>query len=451
MPTTAVLELTRRGPDRAWMRKRAAAEIDVSDIEPVAGTTLLHINALGDYEAYGTNRNGDAFTERGGTFIVPEPKSAAHQRVHIDVGNVQTHPTFVTHGRVYRDHCNRTGDKEYGPILKSAHNDRMKRVELIIRVRDDEFRDDLEKLARGDPLAWSMSTRVPYDVCNICGNRARNRSEYCKHAADHLTEIRDDGRQVCVLNDHMCFFDISRVRRPADRIALTLRKVAENRVCSGAELAEYHGLVLPRRVLENDPKYAAMLQCVRKLADIEKEIPGTDARIIQAAGPAKLTDEERDGLGSISTDLLLYELARRGVCVDPESYLKMQARDDCKCHDNAQHVDSELPNIFGRLLDSGLDVDPGSLFQPRGSLLGRAITPILDSLAERHSLDERPMRRRVTMMVIRCQPASVKTASVTGPVSAAAQEYARYQMFFVSVRPDLARPLIYGNSCHRAP
>ncbi len=178
-------------------------------IKPDLKRYFLLVNALGAGEFYGSNRNGDYF---------PEPAL------------VEYHKTFETLGSVYRHHRNKPklGHRVYGEILYSHYNPKMHRVELVIGLDINAAPDLKEKIDKGEFPPISMGSRVPYDECSICGNRAPRIQDYCKHAKTMMNKVLSDGRKVYVINTKPKFFDISFVHVPADRTAYTLRKVASD-------------------------------------------------------------------------------------------------------------------------------------------------------------------------------------------------------------------------------
>lgn len=211
------------------------------------GEEAVHQIALGATEAYGPNRNGDGF------------KEATLRKYH---------PTFVKYAKVYRNHNNKNPAKSYGVIKLSWYNDAMRRVELLLclnATKEAARRNgglvadkELEKLARGEDLAGSMSCTVPFDVCSSCGNRARSRAEYCDEDScvgphgekrggckRYLAKVASDGHLLHVDNPNPRFFDYSSVLVPADRIAYgnlatyLSKAAADGGGCpSGAEAAE---------------------------------------------------------------------------------------------------------------------------------------------------------------------------------------------------------------------
>lgn len=80
--------------------------------------------------------------------------------------------------------------------------------------------------------------KVAFDVCSICGNKAKRRDEYCAHIRHDKKKIYPDGKQPYMINYNPTFFDISIVKRRADRIAYVLDKVAS--VNSGESTISYH-------------------------------------------------------------------------------------------------------------------------------------------------------------------------------------------------------------------
>lgn len=160
--------------------------------------------ALGAGEYWGANKNGDYFPEQE---------------------LIKSYKTFEE-GHAFIQHQNHDSSKAVGKVLKAFWNDRMKRVELVVRVDRQKATDVLERLQRGETIDVSMGCKVEYDVCSICGNRAKTRAEYCEHLLFHMNEILPDGRQVYAINPNPVFFDISFVRRGADPTAKVLEKAA---------------------------------------------------------------------------------------------------------------------------------------------------------------------------------------------------------------------------------
>jgi len=220
----------------------------INQAKPIPGRTQILLTALGAGEYWGNNANGDFFPEA----------ALAHE------GPDYGYKTFEQHAHIYKNHDNKNPNNSYGHVALSVYNPIFHRVELIVSLDNARAPDLVERHERGECLDVSMGTKVPFDVCSICGNRAPTRLQYCSHAKYYLGKLDPEtGRLVYVINTMPRFFDISYVLIGADRIAKTLRKVASHGSLTG-------GVISSAEVAE---KMAAAL----KSATIEKEVPASDA------------------------------------------------------------------------------------------------------------------------------------------------------------------------------
>jgi len=96
----------------------------------------IHYIALGDYERFSHNRNGDAFT-----------KEACKNY----------HDTFLTHAHYFREHNNRDPKNSIGVIKAAAYNEPMGRVELIVHGDKRKAEDVYENIKQGKDLGCSMA------------------------------------------------------------------------------------------------------------------------------------------------------------------------------------------------------------------------------------------------------------------------------------------------------
>lgn len=213
------------GADRQFALKHACHEfVDyISQRDIPKGVLPIHLKAVHATEAAGPNFNGDGFCE--------------------DTCK-QIHSTFVTHAKIYRNHDNRDPKKSYGAVEKSLYHPKMRRIELLVFGNADQDGVDrqgglalpgsiLSKLDLGDIIPWSMSCRLPHDVCVNCGNKAPSRAHYCTEETcvnpdtgyrgfgcrRGLTNVADDGFVQYVENPNCTMFDISFVDTPADPAA----------------------------------------------------------------------------------------------------------------------------------------------------------------------------------------------------------------------------------------
>lgn len=179
---------------------------------PIHGHVQALITALGAGEAYGPNVNGDFF-----------PTTALSNN-----GKDYGHKTFEYYAKVRKHHLNKDHHPSYGDVMLAVWNDRMKRVELILKISQHDAPDLAQSLARGETVDWSMGAKLPWDECSICANRATKREEYCGHLKFLMNQIDPEtGKQVYAINRQPRFFDISHVLLGADRTNATWTKVAK--------------------------------------------------------------------------------------------------------------------------------------------------------------------------------------------------------------------------------
>lgn len=302
----------------------------LKDFTPRPGEQLTHNCIVGAHETFGCNLNGDAFSE----YVCRE-----------------RHKTFEKYARVYRNHDNKPGSPSYGRVLHAVYNDAMHRIELLSALNGTEkaaalnggFVADQEcqALAQGKQLAWSMSCSVSHDVCSSCGNRARDRSEYCteglcKHGglARHIGRLCADGHQLCAHNPDPTWFDNSIVDVPADPTALTIGQLM--RKAASAE---------PRLSLLCDD---AVTQSLEALALAERNYrPGYQDL---AFAPQMRTSLEAPPLLTKAATAQFFECcARQGIVLPLSGLLKVSGVDDAHAESLAGRF---LPGLYSTVLSN---------------------------------------------------------------------------------------------------
>lgn len=307
---------------------------------PKPGELYVHLVAMGATEKVGPNRNADGY------------RDAMLRR---------DHSTFEKNARWFLNHQNRDKAISYGYVPKAYYNTDLSRVELIAALNATKEAANrngnlvaertLNKLASNRDVDVSMSCGIPFDVCALCGHKAKHRGEYCKSASNggcctyggcfsKLGTVYDDGAHQYVDNPHCNFFDISDVSdtRGADRTAFITGKVAGHYVPGGAELAELMGLVPPDHLLE--PSKVAQLRCLRKLAEAVGHVrpefifcPQWSDRVEVRKKLAKTAAHEYMRPSSdYAAQALIADLAADGVLLPPAEWLHLTtgvARDKC--------------------------------------------------------------------------------------------------------------------------
>ena len=267
----------------------------LESIAPQPGRLYLVNSAMGAGEYVGFNLRGDWFTEAGltreppGWSDIPVWDIDARRRAANITSNLGQwgdltwgYPTFYNAHR-FRHHVNKDPNKAYGFILGAFWDDRMKRVVLVSELIEDMCRnlgaiDLYKKIQSGEFPDSSMGSKVPYDRCSICGNKARNPAQYCEHVSRTamppygMSKLLPDGRRCGVYNDYPRFFDDSFVFVGAERSA----KVMANVTPEVAGANNYGQEIYPFK-----PKVIVKMASARDAAvtEAQKNDPNTESRI----------------------------------------------------------------------------------------------------------------------------------------------------------------------------
>lgn len=273
-PVAAIIPQFKDGLDRDTLKKRASIFDAVYDtFERKPKHTYIHLISVAAGEYYGPNSRADFYNGDSYEHELSQPEKGKPKVIVLKRGLAGTHnKTFMENGGAYTEHFSSLdGAEPQGYIVKAAINPEMHRGELIIGVETDKWADDIHKLECGTPMKFSIGASAPYDICSICGRVAHTEKEHCDHYKNMPGAILADGSQVYVISDNCIFHDISRVKKPAEKIAFSIRKVASG---------DYNRFIKPigpanPNVLKALCKTASAqrrLDMLCKLAAIEKQI-----------------------------------------------------------------------------------------------------------------------------------------------------------------------------------
>lgn len=301
--------------------KSAASDLIPKDIleqfRPDKDHFLIHCVAMGDTETYGPNKNADGW-----------PKEALARRHH----------TFVSNGHFFREHRNRDPKQKIGDIKYAAYDPKgMRRVELLMWGNKEKAAKEYAKAREGKELSFSMSARVPDDLCSCCDHRAKSAAHYCDHLRNTpLQYLPEFKKYAYAINDQPTFFDNSSVERPADRVARYLaykfhdedmRKAAsaQNKVILGTEWAEFEGVCLPREYALDGVRGDLLTKLAaeeewQKVVISTRDIHNTKVAFVKLAAPKAFTlnasDNELEVFRKVRPGTLFRELAKE-ACILP--------------------------------------------------------------------------------------------------------------------------------------
>ena len=217
----------------------------------------IRVRAVSAGEYWGPNKNADYFSEE-------ELKSSYN--------------TFLE-AHVFKNHENKHAEKAIGGVLEAKWDDKMKYVELLIKIDRTLAPEIVRGFEKGYTTDVSMGCRVQKTICSICSNEAKTRAEFCSHIKTMRNQILPDGRRVFEYNIGPKFHDISVVLNGADRTAKITEKVANSKVglekVAGTEILtpftegqELSAVYKPLKLEEALGKKAS----ISKLAELKKEI-----------------------------------------------------------------------------------------------------------------------------------------------------------------------------------
>lgn len=329
-----------------------------------------------------------------------------------------------------------TGDYLALPVEK------LRFVEEDVEVYDLTVQDDESFTAYGMAV---HNCRVPYDICSWCGNKAATRDDYCteeKCAAggckDHLAQlvkVAGDVHHLHVVNDQPWWFDISKVWRPADRIAYggkaePLTKAAADRhaepvytVQAPLGLAAHQDAYGAPPAVALQLKLAAGLEQLEGVLDLAPELRRAFVAPVQAELPDWLLGEPRTP--KFAGDLAA--LAERKIILPLRHYARAMnkvalAPAAARC----------LPGIYGRTLADG---SLATRLRALAQLPTKTATAAVRTWAARHqtamALEKQAVQLRAGLAVLRALPVPELRPAATPPspeAQALAGDYAAYKV-----------------------
>lgn len=403
------------------------------------GEVPIHLIAIGATEFYGPNRNGDGFTE-----------STCRDY----------HQEFKKNARWYRNHSNKNPSASYGLVKESYYNEKMHRIELFCVLNGTKEAakrngglvadQELEKLAREEDIPVSMACLVPYDICSECGHQARNKKEYCTGKSEGgfctrdgaktaLCKVYSDGRIHHVDNPRPKFFDISKVVRPADRIAYTMGKLAScASVKSGAEIAEELKITAPAMLSIDEfmpYKVAEQIKLAYELAAVEDSIENNFNNRLNLAFTKEASDRHRFNDAPSGLGVQLWSaLAQSKVMLPLEGFLQLTTGDIEKSASIAPVVQAALPGVYGRMINDGTLTSSveNNLFTVNDILPNNKLRNWATKYSKDYSLDPNIVDKRIVKAAIYNpkvrKPAMIKMASNQEAIEQLARSYALYKL-----------------------
>lgn len=236
---------------------------------------------------------------------------------------------------------------------------------------------------------------VAHDTCSVCGHKAKNRSEYCEHLTNNLTDMLKSGHVVAMANDHMNFFDISRVNRPADRIAWSLTKSAELQKSASADVTDFADM--PEIETTSPSKYAFDKAAIlNKCCKIEKRI---EAVGIKSYPTNKASPEVLKKLHAEKKAELITGLSKLSAYLSLEDFASLFLGNNSEITLLAKSASAYLPTLFTSLQNSKAPLNPAFDYEA-GQAIPAGLQKMAHSISQEISLTPAAFQRRAAVGAI---------------------------------------------------
>lgn len=405
--------------------KRASAKANLK-YEKTKGQEDLHIIALGAYEGTGFNRNGDCFKEYW-------CEKNAHYFKDSDRA-------------VHRHHKNKAEDPKYGNIKAAAYNKPMKRIELVVGLDMDKCADILDEQEKKGVTNWSMASKQAHDVCTWCDHKAKTDDDRCGHIPDKIGELNKEGKLCGMDNPDPHWFEISYVRRGADRIGLSLQKAAGDKVSP----------LLPRDYIALFPGYSSPADnpimiskkaadkrfLLQKLSELEKRLNATGTLVPKKtenyAGTEKIAEALMDELRDCDPSKFFKLAAEKGIIFSPENFFNFVFGSRIK-EATIKEIKSTLRDCFSTLEKDAEIVnneryDGNTLmFDPRQE------KSMVEKIALSHSMYKPYVDRRLVENMQKFAEATIVEKSTDKYINELAKQYVGYKLAALNIIADLGK------------
>jgi len=375
------------GPADSVFEKTASASFlppvlaYIENLRPTNDAQYVLVNAMGAWEYFGSNINGDGFPEAA---LIHSPKNWTGNPM-VDKIHAKSwpygYPTFYN-SHPYAHHRNKDPSRAYGEVELVVWNDHMKRVELVIRVDHDKCVKFggvpvWDRLKQGQFPDVSMGAKVPFDTSSITLDwelyreaqatfdpkkhkhpgqavlefhkklKTKNgkgipgvsvtRHDYDDWCKKKMNHILPDGRKVFVYNDYPRFFDISFVFIGADKTAKVMVFVVRNgqtfsvpstKVAHDMGYRELEeGELLKCASAEDRFVQALVKGAENKKAEIEKDVVPSQlaakAVPVMTRGEPDIPEEVLDLLGKTGLSKALSTTSGLGMVLKPKEFQRI--------------------------------------------------------------------------------------------------------------------------------
>lgn len=287
----------------------------------------------------------------------------------------------------------------------------------------------------------SHNCRVPFDICSWCENKSRTDKDRCHHIPLNIGDIREDGVMCGMENINPKWFEISYVKRPADRIGYGLKKVASAFTIQPMSPTDYLRIYPDFTVPRDDEdfyisKHASdKRELLKKLADHEKHIAAVGKPVgIKAES---ISDATMDEARKLEPDRFFKLAADNQIILSPNEFVRYVFGTRVKEANLVPYLD----NAFSKALDNP-DIINNERYEP--STTYRATTLEKQAVAnlKECSLRNSDIRHKLTTNVSKTIRSGInKQAEVL------ANEYTAYKLAalnYINNKNQLTEDLMFN-------
>jgi hypothetical protein len=410
-----------RAGSGAHITKSASDAIGKADVQahmPPDDHFGVHLISIGAEEDFGYNRNADSTSRRA-----------------LDL----YHGTFEKFANVYREHKNKDPQKRIGVVKLAKVNPKMHRGELIVWVEKDKAPDMYKKAKAGEELSWSMSMKLPADECSCCRKKSRTTADYCSHLKDNMSKWIPGFEKFAYARneENVKYFDISEVKRRADRIATYLgyyfpdsdmaKAASADSIITGAQWAEYQ--FGPSVATPFSPWEELTLEKLASAAEFIQHADADTLTTLARMAPQDLTPEQVEILAQPDFRSVGGELAKRAMIISFPTFASIvtgKTREELeKVAEFNDTVAAKLPTLLADMLRDGgcgcgeevadavAPDEVGCSFSPGKDAIDRLMAEAGGSMG----MDQENTANRAVRITI------IKRASLSRPTPAAADPY----------------------------
>lgn len=303
----------------------------------------------------------------------------------------------------------------------------MRRIELIIGLDKKACSDILHEQEKVGHTNWSMASKQAYDICTWCDHKAYTDVDRCSHIPDKLGEMNKEG-QICGMdNPDPRWFEISYVKRPADRIGMSLQKAAGvfTPLLPRDYLEIYSDFSMPGEQLVS--KHAADKRAIlEKLSELEKRIEAESlaTKLKGLTSTEKIAAHTLDAIRTMNPFEFLKLAADKGIILSPDNFFSYVFANRIK-EAHVLAAKNQLHNIFQTLEKDAGDIVNDETF----NISNRQFAPIshtINKMASDYSLFRPFVESRIGKQI---KVAEVDPNAQADPLSSElAKQYVNYKL-----------------------